>query len=107
MNLKGASEDGKVSYNFNVGHLDDEGFTPGNELRRTSLSFGGRIQMSNKFSFNGTLNYTNTYFKSPPVAAGYGSNVSGSDRCFCICKRILYTAFSGFDGTSLSKPCNR
>ena len=38
MNLKGASDDGKVSYNFNVGHLDDEGFTPGNELRRTSLS---------------------------------------------------------------------
>ena len=27
MNLKGASDDGKVSYNFNVGHLDDEGFT--------------------------------------------------------------------------------
>ena len=78
MNLKGASEDGKVSYNFNVGHLDDEGFTPGNELRRTTISFGGRIQMSNKFSFNGTLNYTNTYFKSPPVAAGYGSNVSSS-----------------------------
>lgn len=78
MNLKGASEDGKVSYNFNVGHLDDEGFTPGNELRRTTMSFGGRIQMSNKFSFNGTLNYTNTYFKSPPVAAGYGSNVSSS-----------------------------
>ena len=105
MNLKGASDDGKVSYNFNVGHLDDEGFTLENELRRTSLSFGGRIQMSNKFSFNGTLNYTNTYFKSPPVAAGYGSNVSGDNAS--VYANVFYTAFCGFDGSSFPKPCNR
>ena len=32
--------------------------------------------LSNKFTFNGTLNYSNALFKSPPVAAGFGSNVA-------------------------------
>ena len=78
LNIKGASGDGDVSYNLNVGHLDDEGFTPGNSLRRTTISLGGRAILSNKFTFNGTLNYSNSLFKSPPVAAGFGSNVAAT-----------------------------
>jgi hypothetical protein len=35
VNATGGSDDGKVSYNFNFGHLNDEGFTPGNKLNRT------------------------------------------------------------------------
>ena len=77
INIRGASEDGKVSYNFNYGNLEDEGFTRGNTLRRNTLSFGGKAQMSNNFTLNGTLNFSQTNFKSPPVAAGYGSNVGG------------------------------
>ena len=90
INIKGATEDGSVSYNLNVGHLDDEGFTPGNNLRRTSLSLGGRAILSNKFTFNGTLNYSNTLFKSPPVAAGFGSNVA-STATASIYANIFYT----------------
>jgi hypothetical protein len=30
VNAAGGSDDGKVSYNFNFGHLDDEGFTETN-----------------------------------------------------------------------------
>ena len=89
VNIKGASEDGNVSYNLNVGHLDDEGFTPGNNLRRTSISLGGRAILSNKFSFNGTLNYSNTLFKSPPVAAGFGSNVGGENAS--VYANVFYT----------------
>ena len=77
MNLRGASDDGSVSYNINYGNLEDQGFTPENSLRRNTLSFGGRANLSNGFTINGTLNYSNTNFKSPPVAAGYGSNVGG------------------------------
>jgi TonB-linked SusC/RagA family outer membrane protein len=77
VNVRGASDDGKVSYNINYGNMEDEGFTRGNTLRRNNISFGGRAALSNKFTINGTLNYTATNFKSPPVAAGYGSNVSG------------------------------
>lgn len=77
VNVRGASDDGKVSYNINYGNLEDKGFTRGNTLRRNNISFGGRAALSNKFTINGTLNYSATNFKSPPVAAGYGSNVGG------------------------------
>ena len=80
INFRGQSDDGKVSYNVNYGNLDDEGFTPGNSLRRNTLSFGGRAVLSNKFTVNGTLNYSFTNFKTPPISAAYssGTNESGS-----------------------------
>jgi TonB-linked SusC/RagA family outer membrane protein len=89
LNVRGASADGTVSYNINYGNLSDEGFTPGNKLSRNTLSFGGNAKLSNKFSINGTLNYTGTKFKSPPVAAGYGSNVGGDGAS--IFANIFYT----------------
>src|SRR6056300_1372852 len=89
LNVRGASSDGTVSYNINYGNLSDEGFTPGNKLTRNTLSFGGNAKLSNKFSINGTLNYTGTKFKSPPVAAGYGSNVGGDGAS--IFANVFYT----------------
>jgi TonB-linked SusC/RagA family outer membrane protein len=77
MNMRGASDDGSISYNINYGNLEDKGFTRENTLRRNTLSFGGRANLSNGFQINGTLNYSQTDFKSPPVAAGQGSNVAG------------------------------
>ena len=78
INFRGQSDDGKVSYNVNYGNLDDKGFTPGNTLRRNALSFGGRAVLSNKITVNGTLNYTATDFKTPPIAAAYSSGSSDS-----------------------------
>ena len=78
INFRGSSDDGKVSYNVNYGNLDDQGFTPGNSLRRNNISFGGRAVLSNKITVNGTLNYTFTDFKSPPIAAAYSSGSSDS-----------------------------
>ena len=78
INFRGQSDDGKVSYNVNYGNLDDKGFTPGNSLRRNALSFGGRAVLSNKITVNGTLNYTATDFKTPPIAAAYSSGSSDS-----------------------------
>ena len=77
VNMRGASDDGKVSYNFNYGHLDEEGFTPGNGLRRNNFSIGGRAEMSNKFTISGSLNYSNTNMVSPPVAASLGDGDTG------------------------------
>ncbi|MEM9078539.1 MAG: SusC/RagA family TonB-linked outer membrane protein [Bacteroidota bacterium] len=73
VNIRGASDDGKVSYNANFGHLDDEGFTPGNNLRRYTIGLGGRAILSNKFTVAGTLNFSNTDFRTPPVAASVGN----------------------------------
>ena len=78
VNVNGASESGKVIYNVGFGHLDDVGFTPGNDLTRNNFSVGGKAALSNKFTFTGTLNYAKTDFETPPVAAGYGSNVGGT-----------------------------
>ncbi|MCH2217198.1 MAG: SusC/RagA family TonB-linked outer membrane protein, partial [Flavobacteriales bacterium] len=79
INIRSSSDDGKMSYNINYGNLDDEGFTPGNSVGRNTLSIGGNAKLSNKFTVSGTMNYAKTNFKSPPVAASYGSNVDGEN----------------------------
>lgn len=78
VNFRGQSSDGKLSYNVNYGNLDDEGFTPNNNLRRSSLSFGGRMALSNRFTVNGTLNYSQTRFNSPPIAAASGGTAGAN-----------------------------
>ena len=73
INIRGASNDGNVTYNVNYGHLDDEGFTPGNSLGRNTLSVGGRAKLSNKFTISGSLNFSRTDVKSPPLGASLGN----------------------------------
>ncbi|WP_158974216.1 SusC/RagA family TonB-linked outer membrane protein [Cellulophaga sp. L1A9] len=77
VNINSSSEDGKISYNANFGHLNDQGFTPGNELNRYTLGIGGRAILSNKFTVSGTMNFSNTDYKSPPVAASTGNGAFG------------------------------
>jgi TonB-linked SusC/RagA family outer membrane protein len=77
LNIRGASDDGKISYNVNYGKLDEEGFTPGNGLQRSNLSIGGRAELSNKITVQGSMNYSNTSFVSPPVAASRGNGTLG------------------------------
>jgi len=89
INVRGASEDGKISYNANYGHLDDKGFTRKNKLSRDNISIGGVAKLANKFTVNGTLNFSSTKFTSPPVAASYGSNVSGENAS--IFGNVFYT----------------
>ncbi len=73
INVRGASTDGDITYNANYGNTTDEGFTPGNRVRRNNLSVGGTAKLSNKFTVSGILNYSNTDFVTPPVAAGDGN----------------------------------
>ena len=76
VNVSGTSD--KVSYNANYGYLDDQGFTPGNSLRRNNFSFGGRAELSNNFTVTGTINYSITDYKTPPIASSLGSGVDGA-----------------------------
>ena len=78
ININSGSDDGKIIYNINYGNLQDEGFTPGNKLTRDAISLGGKAELSNNFTVRGTLNYTNTLFKAPPVSGGGGSSPLGS-----------------------------
>ncbi len=78
LNARGSSEDGKISYNLNYGHLKNQGFTPGNSVTRNNLSIGGSAELSNRFTVAGTLNYSRTDFKSPPVALSQGNGATGT-----------------------------
>lgn len=78
VNVSGASDDGKVSYNANYGHLKDLGFTPGNSLNRNNFGVGGRAVLSNKFTVTGAMNFSRTKFISPPVALSQGNGATGS-----------------------------
>jgi len=75
--VNGQSDDGTVTYNINYGHLDEKGFTPGNGIRRNTLSIGGRAKLSNKFTANGAINYVNNSVKSPPIGASRGNGTLG------------------------------
>ncbi len=77
INARGASTDGSVAYNMNYSYLEDEGFTPGNVLRRNNFGIGGSAALSNNFTISGTLSYSNTQFKTPPVAASTGNGAFG------------------------------
>ncbi|WP_422348880.1 SusC/RagA family TonB-linked outer membrane protein [Flagellimonas sp.] len=78
VNVRGTSDDGKVGYNMNYGYLKDNGFTPNNSVTRNTLSLGGRAQLSNKFTINGTVNFARTKFISPPVALSQGNGATGT-----------------------------
>lgn len=75
VNASGNSDDGKVAFNVSAGHLEDEGFTPGNKITRNTLGVGGRAELSNDFTISGTMNFSRTDFKSPPISAGDGNTV--------------------------------
>jgi TonB-linked SusC/RagA family outer membrane protein len=73
INLRGASSDGNISYNVNYGHLDEDGFTPGNGIIRNTLSVGGRAKLSNKFTINASLNFSRNSVTSPPIGPSFGN----------------------------------
>ncbi|WP_291968085.1 SusC/RagA family TonB-linked outer membrane protein [Maribacter sp.] len=74
INLSGGNSD----FGYNVGYtkLDDEGFTPGNELSRNSYTLGGNGTLG-KLRVNASMNVAVTDYKSPPIAASRGSGVIG------------------------------
>ncbi|WP_339848223.1 SusC/RagA family TonB-linked outer membrane protein [uncultured Dokdonia sp.] len=76
INARGGN--GDVNYNMNYGRTEETGFTPGNKLSRNAISLGGNAKLSNNFRIAGTLNWTRTNFKSPPVAASGGSGALGN-----------------------------
>lgn len=62
-----------ASYNINFGHTDEDGFVPGNNIRRVNFGLGGSIQLSNKIRIDGSFNFSTSDFTTPPVAADNGT----------------------------------
>jgi len=78
VNIRGASDDGNVTYNLNYSNLVDKGFTPNNKVNRNTLGVGGRAKLSNNFTVSGVLNFSHTEFISPPVALSLGNGATGT-----------------------------
>ncbi len=90
VNIAGASEDGNTTFNVNLGHYDEEGFTPGNSLNRFNFSVGGRSKLSNNFTVQATANYARSNVKSPPIAASRGNGSLG----LSVFGNVLFTPLS-------------
>lgn len=85
LNIASTSTNG--SFNASFSYMDDEGFTPGNNLIKNTFGIGGTVKLSNKFTASGTLNYAITNFKSPPTSTSFGSNPSASS----VFGNLIYT----------------
>jgi len=66
----------KTGFNASFGYTDEEGFTPGNELKKFNFGLGVNSQISDKLSLKSSFTFAITDLDSPPANASYGS---GSD----------------------------
>lgn len=82
INVSGS--DGDTRYNLNFGYTTEDGYIPNNGLTRYNIGMGGSTKLSNKFSFNGTANYSNLRVNTPPIAA---NNAGGALSIF---NRLLF-----------------
>lgn len=67
----------RTGFNASFGYTDDEGFTPGNELKKYNFGLGVNSAVTDKLSINSSFTFAITDLQSPPVNAAYGSGPSG------------------------------
>lgn len=74
LNVSGGT--GALRFNGGYSHSDDQGFTPGNSVKKDNLGLGGNVKLSNNFTLSGTINYATTDFVSPTTSPSFGSSAS-------------------------------
>lgn len=82
LGVSGSSE--KISYNTGFNYTNEDGYLPKSGLTRYGFSFGGRVNVNEKFSVSGSGNYVRTDTKTPPIAA------SNSATGVSVFERLLY-----------------
>jgi TonB-linked SusC/RagA family outer membrane protein len=75
VNVTGSPGQGGSRYNINFGYATEDGFIRNNGLTRYNIGMGGSTKLSNKFTFDGTANFSNLRVNTPPIAA---NNAAGS-----------------------------
>ncbi|MDW8330328.1 MAG: SusC/RagA family TonB-linked outer membrane protein [Cyclobacteriaceae bacterium] len=78
-----------TSYNASFTYTNEEGFTPGNTLRKLNGSIGINSNVTSKFNINTTMNVALTDMETPPLSTGGGSGPSGSG--ISVFSDVLYT----------------
>jgi len=89
INLGGNTQN--AGYNLSYSFLNDEGFTPGNELTKHNFGAGGNIILTNKLNLSGVLNYVTTDFKTPSIGSSSGSSADAGVSVF---GDLIYTPTS-------------
>ena len=84
INVSGSPGDGGSRYNINFGYTTEDGYIPNNGLTRYNIGMGGSTKLSNKFSFDGTANFSSLTVNTPPIAA---NNAAGAISIFT---RLLF-----------------
>ena len=70
VNVAGSpGNEGNTRYNLNFGYTTEDGYIRNNGLTRYNIGLGGSTKLSNKFSFDGTANFSSTRVNTPPIAA--------------------------------------
>ncbi len=77
-----------ANINLSVANLNEDGYILNNNLTRTNISLGGNANLTKRLSMTSTFNFVKTDFKTPPVAAGTGSNSDGGASVFA---NLFYT----------------
>ncbi len=69
----------KLGITATVGYTTEQGYAPGNDLKRVNASIGFNGSISDKLSFRSSVMYSNTDFKTPPLngATGGGAAFGG------------------------------
>lgn len=73
--IAGSSD--RTGYSASFGYTDDEGFIPGNDLKKYNFGLGINSAVTDKFSVNSSFTFAITELLSPPVNAAYGSGPDG------------------------------
>ncbi|SDA60728.1 TonB-linked outer membrane protein, SusC/RagA family [Algoriphagus alkaliphilus] len=63
----------KTGYNASFGYTDEEGYLPGNDLKKYNFGMGINSAISDKLSVNSSFTFSITDLQSPPVNASSGS----------------------------------
>jgi TonB-linked SusC/RagA family outer membrane protein len=79
----------KTGYSASFGYTDDEGFTPGNNLKKYNFGLGINSAVTDKLSVNSSFTFAITDLQSPPVNASFGSGPSGGIPS--VFAHVLYT----------------
>jgi len=66
----------KTGFNASFGYTDEEGYLPGNEMKKYNFGLGINSSINDKLSVNSSFTFAITDLISPPANASYGS---GSD----------------------------
>jgi TonB-linked SusC/RagA family outer membrane protein len=79
----------KTGYSASFGYSDEQGFTPGNDLKKYNFGIGVNSSITEKLSVNSSFTFAITDMVTPPINAGFGSNsLNGIPSIFA---NVLYT----------------